>query len=107
EDLLNEDTTRGKFGLPFSPENEQRVLEQFGGAATNPMCQVNRAQLANVLHSVRNGLLLWALDLEKDGVRGENFEFTPREKEIAGIAAQSVTIYQAAVTNTNIQSSGS
>lgn len=52
-------------------------------------------------------MLQWALNLERDGVRGENFAFTPREQEIAS-ATQNISnvTYNAPVTITNVQSFG-
>jgi hypothetical protein len=67
------------------------VLRKLGPYATQPSLHVTAAQLANISETARNMVLRWALDLERDGVRGENFEFTSREKEIAGVTTQNVT----------------
>ena len=46
----------------------------------------------NVLEQVRNAVLDWAIDLEKAGIRGEDFSFSIDEKKAATQAATTISI---------------
>lgn len=46
-----------------------------------PYFIINESQFHNIIDSVRNIVLNWALKLEGDGIVGENLTFTERDKE--------------------------
>jgi hypothetical protein len=54
-----------------------------GEDATDLYLQIDKPALSAILHSARNRVLRWALQLEKDGILGEGLTFTPSEQKAA------------------------
>ena len=50
---------------------------------TDMRCLLNRSEVQAIPEIVRNQILDWSLKLEKAGVRGDGFSFSPREKHQA------------------------
>ncbi|MDX1536033.1 MAG: hypothetical protein R3346_04735 [Candidatus Spechtbacterales bacterium] len=80
EELLNSDTER--FEMPFSDEVASQIL-----ADSEPKTKVSlffdRSTITSILNQVRNRLLDWAIELDKQGLDGDEEEFTKEEKERA------------------------
>ncbi|WP_157372638.1 hypothetical protein [Photobacterium marinum] len=53
---------------------------------------VSRSALKRISTKVRTSILDWALELEKNGVKGEGVSFTRHEKEIARVTTNNITI---------------
>lgn len=75
----------------FSPEQEQTIAPLFSNQSFKPLRAISASQLFAIVQSVRNRILSWALDLEKQGVLGSGITFSAKEKEIA-MHGQSIQI---------------
>lgn len=64
--------------------------------------EVSKAQVQGVLEAVRTAVLEWALQLEAQGVLGDDLQFSQEERSAAATAAPSINFY-GAVTNANLQ----
>ena len=66
---------------------------------------VDRSGVYNIIDSVRNIILRWSLQLEKDGLAGEGLKFSPQEKEVASTHVYNIENYinVNAMTNSQIQ----
>lgn len=85
----------GEITYRFPSNIEGHLVKQQGIVAMQPYKVVGQSQVAGILGSIRNRVLDWALELEKNGVTGENMTFSAEEKEKA---AQNIHI-----TNNNVQ----
>lgn len=70
--------------IKFSINPElQRFFNSMGNAQFEITAFVARSQYKNICQRVRNLILEWTLELEKEGIMGEDLEFTSTEKERA------------------------
>lgn len=89
------------LALPFDPEMEQQVMKGIRGRA-QPTRHISKAAVAGVIDGVRNTVLDWSLQLEKDGILGEGLVFSAKEKEVAAHANYTIN-YNAPVSQSQIQ----
>lgn len=75
----------------FSAEQEQVIAPLFSNQSFKPLRVISASQLFAIVQSVRNRILTWALDLEKQGILGSGITFSSKEKEIA-MHGQSIQI---------------
>ncbi len=84
-DLLSQDGDA--FDMPFTAHQEA-ALRKIGW---KPMFQVfrslSRGQIAAVLAEVRNRILTWALELERQGIVGQGLSFSTVERQKAAMTA--------------------
>jgi hypothetical protein len=76
--------------IPLAFHAQLRNLLMQGIDAPIPMepsLHVARTSFAHVLHAVRDAVLNWSLELEKDGIIGDGMTFNPEEKQIAAAKA--------------------
>lgn len=105
EDLYKKSSSMIK--IEIDPGLRQLFKKYFSEDFVPDVLFVPVSQLKRVIDSVRNKLLEWSINLEEDGILGENLNFTPEEKKIA--SENSITyntiIYGSAVQvgNGNIQ----
>lgn len=79
-------------------------LEMFNKMFDNPVpmqfaYHVSTASVADIIEKVKNALLEWTLQLEKEGIIGENMAFNEKEKEQAKSIPQTINNYYG---NTNV-----
>jgi AbiTii len=91
----------GTLQLPFDPDAERHMMAGFD-IPVNTTRHLDRSSVKGVIDAVRNLLLVWSLQLEKDGVLGEGLTFSAREKEVASHANYTIN-YNASVGNSQIQ----
>ncbi|MBA2876367.1 AbiTii domain-containing protein [Thermaerobacillus caldiproteolyticus] len=72
--------------MELPPEIEKYLLETME-VPLKIARLIPKSQLQKIVDSVRNAVLEWALDLESEGIVGEDMTFTKEEKQLA----QSVT----------------
>ncbi|MGR5146783.1 hypothetical protein ACQKP8_09595 [Photobacterium alginatilyticum] len=92
-------------GVIASEFNVERllILQELCGQQTDFKIFISRAAMENILSSVRNQILDWALQLEADGVIGDGISFSNEEKEKAQVAQQHIHIggnFQGVLGNT-------
>jgi hypothetical protein len=91
----------GNLQFPFGPELQKRIMDGMG-VPLQPTRILNQASVKGVLDSVRNMVLEWSLQLEKNGILGEGLVFSTREKQAAASASY-ITNYNGPVTHSQVQ----
>ncbi|MGR3302689.1 MAG: AbiTii domain-containing protein [Candidatus Scalindua sp.] len=96
-----------KLHMPFLPEVQTRLASNMR-VPMQVTLFVPNTSITRIIDSVRTIVLNWALKLEDDGVLGEDFSFTSKEKKAAARSAQNITNYfYAPVRNAQMQQGGS
>jgi hypothetical protein len=80
--------SKASLQATYPPETEVRLRKAIG-MQTDVGCHVTRASIAGILDEVRNKVLLWSIELDRAGIRGDGISFTREEKE----KAHSITIH--------------
>ena len=75
EDLLKQG--RATLEFPFNPETELNLMKRLH-VPLRTTRHVSSASVSGILHAVRNMVLEWCLQLEKDGILGEGLVFSAR-----------------------------
>jgi hypothetical protein len=86
----------GAFEFPYPPEhaNEIRAALKFQG---NLHIKLDTSAFANILNAVRNILLEWTIEMEKQGVLGTDLMFTADDREkSAAVTAHTVNHFNIA-----------
>ncbi|MGL6563671.1 hypothetical protein [Aeromonas hydrophila] len=68
--------------MQFSPR-EADALRAACGTNCTPLRRFTLASMSRILGAVRNQILNWALQLEKEGILGEGLSFTSQERQQA------------------------
>jgi hypothetical protein len=67
--------------------------------------KLETSQVISIVHTVRNILLEWTIEMEKQGILGENLSFTPEDREkSASLTAQTVNNFNIAQVGSFVQS---
>jgi hypothetical protein len=77
EALINERGS-GALIMPFSPHIAHTLTR--GDIFVQPSLHISKSQVTGILDTVRTIILNWALRLEEEGIKGEDFVFTDAEK---------------------------
>lgn len=94
----------GKGGLQMPlPLDVQRVLSKGMGYETQIGLSISKTSLIRIAETVRTIVLNWALKLEADGILGEDFSFTSKERAVAQKTPQIVTNFFGTVNNPQLQ----
>lgn len=84
EHLLDLGKDDGEITYRFEPQVEAHLIKQQGQyGAMQPYKVIGKSHVAGVLNSIQNRVLDWALQLESNGITGENMSFTNDEKDKA------------------------
>ncbi len=67
----------------FSTETAMKINPEAAALGIVPELRIDSSQLKKVLDAVRTKVLEWSLQLEKDGILGEDISFTDEEKKTA------------------------
>ncbi|MGL6225788.1 MAG: hypothetical protein ACRC10_04075 [Thermoguttaceae bacterium] len=88
EEILNVPENQLAISVPPACE---AILNQWSPSQSEARyCrQYYQRDVKVILQSVRDRVLLWSLELEKQGILGESLQFTPEEKN----SAQTITIH--------------
>lgn len=81
-DMIEKSSSR-IFHFPFPPELVANVSKLMSYNTARIVVQIPRGGIVSVLDSVRNKVLDWAIEMERNGVMGEDFSFEPNEVESA------------------------
>jgi hypothetical protein len=76
------------FAFPYPPEiaNGLRDSLNYGD---DVRIRLDKMQIREVLHAVRNILLNWTLDMEREGIKGDGLMFSDDEKKASAAVTQS------------------
>ena len=91
----------GNLQFPFDNETENRLMQGMT-LRLRPTRHISRAAVCGILDAVRNLVLDWCLQLEKDGILGEGLVFSAKEKETAAHSGYTIN-YNAPVSHSQIQ----
>jgi hypothetical protein len=84
EAVAHESNSGSHVALAFPPGLRDALMRGMSSPVPlEPSLHVARTAYAHVLHAVRDAVLKWSLELEKDGIIGEGMSFTSEEKKIA------------------------
>jgi hypothetical protein len=100
EDLLKKG--EDSLQVPFQGDKERALMEGLDGPLEMSTRHVNRSAVSGIIDAVRNMVLDWCLQLEKDGIIGEGLAFSAKEKEVAAHSSYTIN-YNAPVTHSQIQ----
>ena len=90
------------FCISFATDAE-RILGELFGFETMYKLFINIIQIQNILETVRTTVMNWALELECDGILGEEMIFTEVEKRIAVERNYTVNNFYGDVSHSQIQ----
>lgn len=76
------DPSAGELELPI-PGNKRVILQRMFGTSSLIKQVVSLTDVVGICETVRHKILEWAVQLEKEGIRGENLTFNKEEKEKA------------------------
>lgn len=86
-DLISRDGS-GKLTLRYPDETCAKLDKIYRVNGWLWAMYIGHSQLIGILDRVRNLVLSWALELERAGIMGSEFSFTPEEKAKAREAPQ-------------------
>lgn len=101
-EFLISSSESGKLTIDYKAEQEAAMGKMFG-VETKYSLFVEKAQFRSIIEKVRAIILNWALELEEDGVLGEEMRFTTEEKEKATEKNYTVNNFYGDVSNSQIQ----
>ena len=79
---------RDETHIPTMYPNEMRKFLMRGmSIPLEPSLHIGKTQFGNIVHAVRNAILTWSLELEKDGILGNDLSFSHEEKQVASAKA--------------------
>lgn len=88
--------------MDFAPETE-RELSRNTSFPTQFRLEFSTSQAKNVIETVKNIILVWALQLEEDGITGEGMSFTREEKNVAEEKGYTVNHFYGDINQSQIQ----
>lgn len=101
ESLVDNDKS-GFLQIHFPPHIENQLVRGMD-VPLQPSLHVSPTQVVGILDAVRNTVLEWTLELEKQGVLGEGMSFTKEEKQAASNVTYQITHNIGNMQNSQIQ----
>lgn len=101
-DALLEDRADGSFQIPF-PQKTVNALMEAMDVPLQPTLHVASTSVVGILDAVRNQVLEWALALEKQGVLGEEMNFSREEQRAADRVTYQITNNIGSMHNSQLQ----
>lgn len=71
------------MGVSLPEDIKQDLMKWMSPVPLEPVFLIDYSAIAGVLDAVRNRILEWSLQLERDGIMGEDDTFSPEEKSKA------------------------
>jgi len=105
EHLLQQNGKDSSLHIPFSQETQHRLSKGFD-FQTEVTLFVPFTAIVRIIDAVRTIILNWALQLEKDGILGEELSFSLQEKDAAEKSSQNITNFYGPVQNPQFQQGG-
>jgi len=102
DNLLDRKGREDEVHMNISPSIRNMLCED-SVLNTQIVFSIDIAAVAGILDAVRNIVLKWTLNLEKEGVLGEGLTFSKEEKEVASRIPQNVNHFYGDVINPQIQ----
>jgi hypothetical protein len=109
ETSLRGSTLEGEFHFPYPPEVQHKLMKSLNWGPSDIQIALSVPQVAQIIDSVRNILLEWTINMEKQGVLGRDLSFSQEDRaKSARATAQSVSnIYNIGQIATFVQNAES
>jgi len=105
-DSIVENNKNVDLQVPFSQENINKIMKSMD-TPLHPVLFISYTEVIKILNVVRNTVLNWSLQLEKEGIMGEGMSFSKKEKQISDKATYQITNYIGSMQNSQIQQDSS
>lgn len=86
------DAGGGSFQISYSDSVMEKLNKSNGTHGWLAVLKVDKSAFVSIIDRVRTMILDWALEMEKAGVHGSNFNFDPSEKKAAQSATTTINI---------------
>lgn len=80
----------GFFEFPYPTEMANRIRRAISFGGSNVRLKIAPPAIANIVHEVRNILLEWTMEMEKEGILGKELVFSLSDREKSAKATDSV-----------------
>jgi AbiTii len=91
EDSVRDAKGSDSFSSPYNARLQQMLRRNLNVADVNLRIKLSHHQTAAIVHAVRNILLEWTIDMEKQGILGEDLTFSAEDRQkSASVTAQVV-----------------
>jgi hypothetical protein len=105
EESLKNAKGNGSFEFLYPAELEAVLSNSLNLKNVRLHIKLNVHQIVDILHAVRNILLEWTLNMEKQGVLGENLMFSPEDKKKSeAVTAQTINHFSIGQVGSFVQS---
>jgi AbiTii len=91
----------GTLQFPFDPGTEANLMKGMD-IPLQTTRHLSRSSVSGIVEAVRNMVLEWCLELEKDGIMGDGMVFSGKEKEAASHSNYTIN-YNGPVSHSQIQ----
>lgn len=105
-DSIVENSKGGELQVPFT-QNIINSLMKSMETPLHPVLFISYTEVTKILNVVRNTILNWSLQLEKEGILGEGMSFSKKEKQIADKVTYQITNYIGSMQNSQLQQDSS
>lgn len=105
-DSIIKNNKGGELQVPFT-QNIINSLMKSMEIPLHPVLFISYTEVIKILNVVRNTVLNWSLQLEKEGILGEGMSFSKKEKQIADKATYQITNYIGSMQNSQLQQDSS
>lgn len=96
--MIRAEGTKGNIRLPI-PLEMAEMLYHNQDSRPETCWFFSSGKCSHIVTTVRNKILDWSLELEKQGIMGEGLLFTQAEKEVAPMTVNNTNIFNGAVNN--------
>lgn len=100
-DALIKDKGGGDVQVPFPQHIVNRLMKGMI-VPLQPTLIVSPTEIVGILDTIRNSVLEWALELEKNGIMGEGMTFSKEEKKAAGQVTNQITYNIGSMQNSQL-----
>lgn len=100
--LLIDEKNESHIYMALNP-NVESYLRNLTGYEFKFILAISKCKVQNISEIVRNRILDWSLDLEKDGILGKDMTFTDKEKRIATSKHYTNNYFYGDIKNSQIQ----
>ncbi|MFA6236508.1 MAG: hypothetical protein WC635_04195 [Bacteriovorax sp.] len=102
EHMLVNSKSSGRFQMDYNAEITKHLMKAMD-MDLHPTLMIQASSIAQILDSIKNAILSWTLQLEEDGILGEELSFTKEDQEKVISPIYNVTNFYGNVSNSQIQ----
>lgn len=102
EHMLDKSEPGGHFEMQYSDDVAKNMMDAIG-FDLRPSLHIDSSALYKVLDAIKNTILKWSLQLEEDGILGEDLSFSQEEQKIVKSANYNINNFYGDVSESQIQ----